>query len=112
MRVKPYNTGTIKLTWISPSNYDVLKSEMFDDLETALKAAAKSDLGNNWLVFRLSNTDGKKYEWELLPYGKHKGYKTGMQYRDNLLLRGAAAGLMLLGGIYLFKILTTEKSKA
>ena len=32
----PYSKGTIKLTWIDPSNYEILHSAMYDTLDGAL----------------------------------------------------------------------------
>ena len=33
----PYKLGTIKLTWINPTDYTILESKMFDSVEEALK---------------------------------------------------------------------------
>jgi hypothetical protein len=40
----PYGIGTIKLTWIDPSNYKILNSSMFNDIESALAQAPKKKL--------------------------------------------------------------------
>ena len=105
MRKLPYKEGTIKLTWINPSDYTILHSRMFGDLDSALKAAESSNLGENWLVFELTNTDGVQYAWKVLPHGKHKGYVNGMKLRDNLLLKYGAIALMFLGTLYIYKLI-------
>lgn len=99
----PYKVGTIKLTWIDPDNYKILSGKMFNTVEEALNNIPKSK-GNNWLLFKLLKTDGEEYNWELLPYGKYKGYETGMKYRDNKLLYYGSISLMLLGAYYLIKM--------
>ena len=33
----PYELGTIKLTWINPSEYTILESKMFDSVDEALQ---------------------------------------------------------------------------
>jgi hypothetical protein len=98
----PYKIGTIKLTWINPKNYKILESKMFNSVSEAL-ANIPASKGNNWLVFELSETDGKKYKWKLLPYGKHKVYVNGMRLRDNPILRYGFIGLALFGGYCLLK---------
>jgi hypothetical protein len=96
----PYKVGTIKLTWIDPDNYKILSGRMFNSIEEALQNIPKSK-GNNWLLFKLISTDGNEYNWELLPYGKHKGYERGMKFRDNKLLYFGAISLMFLGAYFL-----------
>jgi hypothetical protein len=103
----PYKNGTIKLTWINPSDYKILESQMFDSVGQALSNLPKSK-GNNWLLFRLEKTDGKKYTWKLLPYGKHRGYVNGMRLRDNPLIRVGIIGLVVLGAINLYKGMLVE----
>lgn len=97
---QPYKEGTIKLTWIDPNNYKILNGKMYDTIDEALKNIPKSK-GDNWLIFKLIKTDGNEYNWELLPYGKHKGYEKGMKFRDNKILYYSAISLMFLGGYYL-----------
>jgi hypothetical protein len=75
----PYLKGTIKLTWIDPSDFSVLSSEMFETLEEALKNTKDK---KDWLVFRLKESDGNKYKWELLPYGESKNYINSMKVSD------------------------------
>jgi hypothetical protein len=69
----PYKNGTIKLTWINPSDFSELSSEIFETLKDALKNTKDK---KDWLVFRLNDYNGKKIKWiwELLPYGKSKKY--------------------------------------
>jgi hypothetical protein len=106
---KPYKEGTIKLTWIDPANYNILKSEMFNSVEEALKAKDRQQLGKNWLLFELGTTDGNKYSWNLLPYGKYNDYVTGMKIRDNVWLRIAGATLTIMGVIYTVKLLSGKR---
>ena len=98
---KPYQVGTIKLTWIDPDNYKILSGKMFNTVEEALNNIPKSK-GNNWLLFKLLKTDGKEYNLELMPYGKYKGYENGMKLRDNKLLYYGSISLMLLGAFLLY----------
>jgi hypothetical protein len=103
----PYKNGTIKLTWINPKDYRILHSQMFDSIAEALSNVPKSK-GNNWLLFELIETDGKKYKWGLLPYGKHRGYINGMRLRDNWILRYSLYGLLVIGGIAFYKGMLEE----
>jgi hypothetical protein len=104
----PYSVGTIKLTWIEPNNYKELNSQMFNSTSDALASLKDKKLGNNWLVFKLVKTDGVKYKWELLPYGKHRGYLWGMKLRDNPVLRYGSIALFLYG-CYNFYLLMKEE---
>jgi hypothetical protein len=103
----PYRNGTIKLTWINPSDYSILESSMHPNLQDALSNLPKSK-GNNWLVFQLVESDGVKYKWKLLPYGKYRGYINGMKLRDNPLLKYGAIALMLYGAYSLYKMIMVE----
>lgn len=105
----PYKVGTIKLTWIDPDNYKILSGKMFNTVDEALNNVPKSK-GDNWLLFKLLKTDGEEYNWELLPYGKYKGYEYGMKVRDNKLLYYGGISLMLLGAYYLI-IIANKKLK-
>ena len=102
-----YAKGTIKLTWINPKNYSILESEMFKSVSEALANLPKSK-GNNWLIFELIDTDGKKYNWKLLPYGKYKGYLWGMKLRDNPILRYGSVFLMIYGVYALYNLMIEE----
>ena len=104
----PYSVGTIKLTWIDPTNYKVLNSQMFNTLSDALASLKGRKLSNNWLIFKLVSTDGVRYKWELLPYGKHRGYLWGMKLRDNPILRYGSIALFLYG-CYNFYLLMKEE---
>lgn len=106
----PYSPGTIKLTWIDPNNYKILNSQMFGSVQDALNNTDQIEsLGNNWLIFELVQTDGQKYQWKVLPYGKHKGYVNGMKLRDNLFLRYGSILLMVLGAYMLYKLIANGK---
>jgi hypothetical protein len=87
----PYSKGTIKLTWIDPNNYEILNSSMFDDIDSAIAKAPKT----NWMLFRLETTDGVNYTWKLLPYGDYKQYLNSMKFRDNKILY--FGGLAIIG---------------
>jgi hypothetical protein len=104
----PYSIGTIKLTWIDPTNYKVLNSQMFNTISDALASLKGRKLSNNWLIFKLVSTDGVRYKWELLPYGKHRGYLWGMKLRDNPILRYGSIALFLYG-CYNFYLLMKEE---
>jgi len=105
----PYEIGTIKLTWIDPHTYELLNGQMFDTVDQALATAKTKKLGQNWLVFELVRTDGNRYEWKVLPYGKHRGYISGMKFRDNLVLRFMAIALMCYGAYCLGKLILKSK---
>jgi len=105
----PYSIGTIKLTYIDPENYEVLHGEMFGSIQEALNSAETKNKGNNWLLFELIQTDGKAYSWQLLPYGKHRGYVSGMKFRDNLILRSIVTGIFLYGSYQLVKNFVIKK---
>lgn len=100
----PYKKGTIKLTWIDPKDYKKLNSRMFNSVNEALKNLPESK-GNNWLIFQLNTTDGNNYTWDLLPYGKYKGYENGMKIRDNKFIYYGSIALMIMGGIFLFNFI-------
>jgi hypothetical protein len=89
-----YELGTIKLTWIDPENYSVLKSKMFrkDKLNEALSEGAK--LGR-FMLFKLVQEANHKYTWELLPYGQSKDFVRSMKFRDSLLAKVVVVGLAI-----------------
>jgi hypothetical protein len=103
----PYSKGTIKLTWINPSDYSILESKMFNSIKEAL-ANIPASRGNNWLLFQLVETDGTQYKWKLLPYGKHRGYINGMKLRDNPVLKYGAIALMIYGAYSLYQLMMVE----
>ena len=98
----PYSVGTIKLTWIDPSNYEILHSAMFETIDGALSKAPQDN--ENWLVFKLEKTDGVNYSWKLLPYGQYKEYVSGMKFRDNKVLYYGGLALMIYGAYSVLKM--------
>ena len=70
----PYKKGTIKLTWINPKDNTILESAMFDSVDEALKNLPTDIKPNDFLIFQLTQTDGKNYRWKLLNYGKYYQY--------------------------------------
>lgn len=89
-----YKVGTIKLTWIDPTDYSKLKSRMFDknDLQEALDEGEK--LGR-FMLFELEKTNNHKYTWKLLPYGQSTDFVRSMKLRDSLLAKVAIVGIVL-----------------
>jgi len=101
----PYKLGTIKLTWIDPKDYTILESKMFDSVDEALNNIPFEVKDNEFMIFKLIKTDGTAYEWKLLPYGIHKRFVQGMEFRDNKLYYYGSMGLGVLGAFYLLKLL-------
>jgi hypothetical protein len=101
-----YNTGTIKLTWIDPSDYTLLSSAMYETVEDALKETVNK---KNWLIFRLKSVEGDNYTWEVLPYGVREKYVMGMKFYDNSLLKIAFIGLAGSGAYFIIKGLLVKK---
>lgn len=101
----PYKLGTIKLTWINPSDYTILESKMFDSVDEALKNLPSNIKKEDFMIFKLIKTDGTAYEWKLLPYGNHSDFVRSMQFRDNKLYYYGSMGLGVLGAVYLLKLL-------
>jgi len=106
---KPYNEGTIKLTWINPSDYKILHSTMFDSVEEALRSLPKGIDPQDFLIFKLVKTDGNYYEWQLLDYGRSKEYESGMKFRDNKFLYYGTISLMILGVLHIGKLIIGNK---
>jgi len=102
----PYNKGTIKLTWINPKDNTILESSMFSSVGEALKNLPADIEPNNFLIFELYQTDGKKYKWKLLPYGRYSQYKYGMEFFDNDLIFYSTITLTLIGVIFILKFVT------
>jgi hypothetical protein len=102
MNELPYSKGTIKLTWIDPSNYEILNSAMFETIEGALSNVPKNN--ENWMIFKLEQTDGVNYSWKLLPYGQYKEYISGMKFRDNKILYYGALALTIYGAYSVLKM--------
>ena len=99
----PYSVGTIKLTWIDPTNYEILNSVMYETIDGALAKAPKDN--DNWLIFKLEKTDGLNYSWKLLPYGQYKEYINGMKFRDNPILYFGSLALMIFGAYSLIRMI-------
>lgn len=109
MQDLPYKIGTIKLTWINPKDYSILESKMFNSINEALSNLPSEIDKNKFMLFQLIETDGKAYEWQLLPFGLHKEFIDGMKFRDNKLLYYGSMGLGLLGAYYLLKLIFSKK---
>jgi hypothetical protein len=101
----PYKLGTIKLTWINPSDYTILESKMFDSVDEALKNLPSNIKKEDFMIFKLIKTDGTAYEWKLLPYGNHSDFVRSMEFRNNKLYYYGSMGLGVLGAVYLLKLL-------
>jgi len=101
--------GVIKKTWIDPSDYTLLKSKMFTNLQDAKSYEADSK-GDNYLYFQLSSytRGGLIYTWKLLPYGKHTEYVNGMKLKDNPLAKYGIPILALIGVFSLGKVIMNK----
>jgi hypothetical protein len=108
MKDYPYKIGTIKLTWISPNDYTILQSRMFDSVSEALKNIPKNIKKDEYMIFELIETDGSYYEWKLLPYGNHNSFVRSMEFRDNKLLYYGSMSLALLGALYVIKLILNK----
>jgi hypothetical protein len=58
----------------------------------------------NWMIFKLEQTDGVNYSWKLLPYGQYKEYISGMKFRDNKILYYGALALTIYGAYSVLKM--------
>jgi len=96
----PYPVGTIKLTWIDPEDYSLLNGQMFDSIEDAEKFANENEIGSNWLIFKLVTTNGNRYEWKVLPYGKQDTYKNAVQLFNSKIIKFLIVAVVLLGSYY------------
>jgi hypothetical protein len=94
-----YEVGTIKLTWINPSDFTILESRMYkkEDLKKALEdAKSKPD----FMLFTLLSVNGDEYRWKLLPYGEADRFVRSMQLSKSAFipyLGIATLGLALYG---------------
>lgn len=104
----PYKIGTIKLTWISPSDFTILKSKMFDSVDEALKNIPTGINKEDFMIFKLIKTDGTAYEWKLLPYGNHNDFVRSMQFRNNKILYYGSMTLGVIGAICIIKLIATK----
>ena len=76
--------GTIKVVWIS-KNRKRIHSKMFENLK---RADAFGRIKKDYIIFKLiKEKNMNEFEWEILPYGKHKTY--------NLILNLYAKGKIL-----------------
>lgn len=98
--------GTIKKTWIDPSDYTILKSKMFNNLQDA-KLFEPESKRDNYLYFQLQSygKDDLIYTWKLLPYGKHSEYVNGMKLKDNPIAKYGIPALALCGAFFLGKMI-------
>lgn len=108
MEELPYKLGTIKLTWINPSDYTILESKMFDSVEEALKNVPTNIKKEDFMIFKLIKTDGTAYEWKLLPYGNHSEFVRSMEFRNNKFLFYGSIALSVMGAIYVIKLITSK----
>lgn len=104
----PYKLGTIKLTWINPSEYTILESKMFDSVDEALQNLPTNIKKNEYMIFKLIKTDGTAYEWKLLPYGNHNDFVRSMQFRNNKVLYYGSMTLGVIGAICIIKLIATK----
>jgi hypothetical protein len=107
----PYKNGTIKFTWIDTNTYEILHSKMFDGIEDALSYAESNNFKNDYLLFKLLQSDGNKYAWQLLPYGRHRQYVSGMRVKDNPVLKYGSVALMILGAYYISTLIIKQIKK-
>jgi len=101
----PYKTGTIKLTWINPKDYNILESSMHYSVDEALKNVPKNIKKHDFLIFELVSTDGVQYKWKLLPYGRANQYKYGMEFFDNDLVFYGFIALTIFGTYSFLKLI-------
>ena len=78
--------GTIKVVWIT-KNTSRIYSKMFGDIKTAV---AFGETKKDYVIFRLLwRKKFSEFSWELLPYGKYKLYKAGLNFYHKQKGRGA-----------------------
>lgn len=104
----PYKKGTIKLTWKNQKDNTTLESAMFDSVDEALKNLPADIKHNDFLIFQLTQTDGKNYRWKLLKYGKYYQYKYGMEFLDNDVIFYSTMIFTLLGIYTIIKFVTKQ----
>ena len=104
----PYKIGTIKLTWISPSDFTILESKMFDSVDEALKNIPKGINKEDFMIFKLIKTDGTAYEWKLLPYGNHSEFIRSMEFRNNKFIFYGSIALTIIGAIFVLKLMISK----
>ena len=104
----PYKLGTIKLTWINPSDYTILESKMFDSVDEALKNLPSNIKKEDFMIFKLIKTDGTAYEWKLLPYGNHSEFIRSMEFRNNKFIFYGSIALSIIGAIFVLKLMISK----
>ena len=104
----PYKIGTIKLTWINPSDFTILKSKMFDSVDEALKNIPTGINKEDFMIFKLIKTDGTAYEWKLLPYGNHSEFIRSMEFRNNKFIFYGSIALSIIGAIFVLKLMISK----
>ena len=104
----PYKLGTIKLTWINPSDYTILESKMFDSVDEALKNIPTGINKEDFMIFKLIKTDGTAYEWKLLPYGNHSEFIRSMEFRNNKFIFYGSIALSIIGAIFVLKLMISK----
>ena len=102
----PYKIGTIKLTWINPTDYTILQSKMFDSVDEAIQNIPSNIKKNEYMIFKLIKTDGTAYQWKLLPYGNHSEFIRSMEFRNNKFLFYGSLALSVMGAIFVLKLIT------
>jgi hypothetical protein len=104
----PYKIGTIKLTWINPSDFTILESKMFDSVDEALKNIPTGINKEDFMIFKLIKTDGTAYEWKLLPYGNHSEFIRSMEFRNNKFIFYGSIALSIIGAIFVLKLMISK----
>jgi hypothetical protein len=100
-----YEVGTIKLTWINPSDFTILESKMYkkDDLQKAISDAKTKP---NFMLFTLLNVQGDQYQWKLLPYGEADRFVRSMQLSKSPMIAYAGIALSVLAIYGAYKIIS------
>lgn len=101
-----YAVGTIKLTWIDPTNYETLESRLYPP--SSLNKAIEDGAGlNKFMLFELVKRNGDNYKWKLLPYGQANDFVRSMKLRDSLVFKiglGVLLGMSIFGMYTIYKI--------
>lgn len=98
-----YDKGTIKLTFLSPNDYTVLESAMYDTVEQALEKAKGV---KDFLIFRLDEVVGDAYKWKMLPYGSSQQFLSGVKIKNSSfahLMVATVLGLAIYGVFKMIK---------
>lgn len=100
-----YPTGTIKLTWIDPSDYTILESKMFRKIDL-MKAVEEAKTKPGFMIFELLKTKNDEYTWKLLPYGEYKRFTRSMKLNDSILFK---LGVLIFIGFGIYGITKSLK---